>query len=380
MHIAVLGLGPAGAVLAHRAVARGWTVDGYDPACGTAADGSPTLPAWRSTYGIPVRALPDWAVDIVPFSGQAAELTAHTPGEHRLRYGPYGVVDEPELHRRLSPGIRMHRRRINHPTAAGLTVDAVVDCRGVIDRAGAIRQIAYGLFLPRDRAREAGFTGAEFMDWRPAPDTGSPVTEASFLYVQETGDAVLVEETVLASRTATRVMLPELRRRLRTRLGDLADAATGTETVHFPMDRRRRPWYLGPDADGVATFGAAGGLTHPATGYSVAAAIAAADSALDLIGGESPRSRFAHRCSAALAWRLRLLGAELIVRAQDPRILPRFFDAFFRLPVRLQRGYLEGQDAARVAAAMFSLVAFPGRALPFLRPLPKALYYTLKPR
>ena len=56
MHIAIIGLGPAGAVLAHRALSRGWTVDGYDPACvtGTAGpdeEGSDIqAPAWRSTY------------------------------------------------------------------------------------------------------------------------------------------------------------------------------------------------------------------------------------------------------------------------------------------------------------------------------------------
>lgn len=390
MHIAVLGLGPAGSVLAHRAVARGWTVDGYDPAC-RGTDGSPTLPEWRSTYGLSVAALPDWALTLIPFHSVSSALSAHTPDRRNLDYGGYGMVDRTLLRQRLSPGIRLHRRRVDAPTARMLGVDAVVDCRGVVDRPASVRQIAYGLFLPAGVAQAAGVTAAEFMDWRPSPraaesshaETSTDTTRAepSFLYIQDVGDRVLVEETVLATRTASREMLPELRLRLLSRLGEVADHATGTETVHFPMDRRRRPWYLGPDADSVATFGAAGGLTHPATGYSVAAAVAAADKALDQLvdhaaGRPHPRRQ---RLSAALAWRLRLLGGELIIRA-DASVLPGFFDAFFRLPAHLQRGYLEGQDALPVAAAMISLARFPRTVLPFLRPLPQALYYTLKPR
>lgn len=121
MHIAVLGLGPAGSVLAHRAVARGWTVDGYDPACRD-TDGSPTLPEWRSTYGLPVAALPDWANSLIPFSSVSPGLSAHTPGHRVLDYGGYGMVDRTALRERLAPGIRLHRRRVDAPTARTLGV------------------------------------------------------------------------------------------------------------------------------------------------------------------------------------------------------------------------------------------------------------------
>lgn len=385
MHIAVLGLGPAGALLAHRAVTRGWTVDGYDPACGE-VDGVPALPVWRSTYGVPLAGLPDWARDTLAVEGGSGQLTVHTPALRRLDHGAYGLLDRDRVRRQLADGIRLHRQRVSDADIPALRAatgaDAVVDCRGVVDRPGAVRQVAYGLFLPPEVAVAAGTTPGEFMDWRPSPavtagdGTRTDGAPPSFLYVQRTADAVLVEETVLATRDRTRDLLPELRRRLVARLGDAADRAVGYETVHFPMDRRRRPWYLGPDADGYATFGAAGGLTHPATGYSVGAAAAAADTVLDQLVDGVPHRR---RCSAALAWRLRLLGADLIVRA-DGDVLPRFFDAFFRLPVHLQRGYLEGQDALPVAAAMVSLARFPQDVLPFLRPLPRAVYYTLKPR
>ncbi|MCI1257395.1 MAG: lycopene cyclase family protein [Corynebacterium provencense] len=407
VHVAVVGLGPAGALVAHRAVARGWTVDGYDPAC-VIDDGTVALPGWRHTYGFPVRALPAALRESVPFSTVTEQVTAHTPHLHRLHHGPYGIVDVAAARDRLSPGVRLHRTRVTDMSAAALGVDAVIDCRGVVDRPGAVRQVAYGLFLPEDAAARAGLTVGEFMDWRPSPaacsgtsgtaasgpadQAGQPEmrpgrqgtgnssphtgTDPSFLYVQDTGTSVLAQETVLATRTPSRTLLPELRVRLLSRLGDAAAQATGTETVHFPTDRRRRPWYLGPDDRGTVTFGAAGGLTHPATGYSVAASAAAADLVLDSIVEGAPVGRM---LSASLAHRLRLLGAELIVRADGPT-LRRFFDAFFSLPPSLQRGYLTGQGAGAVAAAMVALGCRPRDCLPFLRPLPQALRYTLKPR
>lgn len=381
MHIAVVGLGPAGAFLALRASRRGWTVDAYDPACVAGGDHGEavSLPRWRNTYAITLDSLPLWAQDLIPLSASSDELRAHTPEPRSLGYGRYGVIDCPALQDRIAEsltGVTLHRRRVDRLTARDLGVDAVVDCRGIADRPGSIRQVAYGVFLPH---REIDVTGgsAEFMDWRPSPTASqSSCVDSSFLYVVDTGDSVLVEETVLATRTSTRVLLPELQARLRGRIGGAMDRAVGRETVHFVTDRRSRPWYRGPDADGVSTFGAAGGLIHPATGYSLAAAVAAVDDALDLLEG----ARVHGRIAAASAWRLRVLGAELIVAARDPGVLPRFFDAFFRLPVRLQRRYLEGQGAVGVAAAMLALAVFPGKVLPFLRPLPRCLVRAGDPR
>jgi lycopene beta-cyclase len=374
MHIAIVGLGPAGTVLAHRAAVRGWIVDAYDPAAVP-----PLPPRWPGTYGVPLDALPRWARTVIPFAGVSRVLRAHTPEARVLGYGPYAMIDRDRVRSRLAPGVRIHARRIGTPDAAALGMDAVVDCRGVVDRPGAIRQVAYGIIVPPDAAGTVGGSdGAEFMDWRPSPAT-PPGATPSFLYIQPVDGGTLIEETVLATRQRTRDLLPELRTRLLARPGVAAlDAVrTGEERVHFPMDQRRRPWYLGTDDRGVACFGAAGGLTHPATGYSVAAAVGGADRMLDLLEtGRLPRRV---RWSAALARWLRVFGAELIVRADGPT-LQRFFDAFFALPVPLQRGYLEGQYAGRVAAAMVALGRHPRRVLPFLRPLPEALRATLKVR
>ncbi|MGO1949729.1 MAG: lycopene cyclase family protein [Mycobacteriaceae bacterium] len=366
MHIAVVGLGPAGAVLAHRAVHRGWTVDGYDPAC---ADDGAELPHWRSTYGVRLADLPGWAREAMSFTEVSPDLSVHTPHHRTLDNWDYAMIDRDRTRHTLARGISLHRTRVDDLSPVPLGADVVVDCRGVVDRPGVIRQVAYGVVVPRDAAASAGVGGPEFMDWRPSPDAvpGPP----SFLYVQPVDGGLLLEETVLATREPTRGLLGVLEARLHARFPhtDLRSVATDTETVHFPVDRRRRGWYAGV-SDGVAVFGATGGLTHPATGYSVAAAAASADRMLDLLEhGPLPR---AERLSAAAAFHLRRFGAELIVQA-DQGVLVRFFDAFFSLPRGLQSGYLAGQGGGRVALTMVSLAVFPSRVLPFLRSIPAAL-------
>lgn len=366
MHIAVVGLGPAGALLAHRAACLGWTVDGYDPACGTGPDAGETLPRWRNTYGMFLEDLPSWAREALVFSAVVPEPQVHTAHSRRLHGRTYAIVDCDATTRRLHhPGIRLHRRKVDAPDPRELGVDVVVDCRGVVDRPGAIRQVAYGVVVP-----ELQDAPSVFMDWRPAAvpgpqDAGPP----SFLYVQPVAGGTLYEETVLVTRAATRETLEVLQRRLEQRLGGLPGGHTLTETVHFPTDRRVRGWYSGV-RDGVAVFGASGGLTHPATGYSVAASAATADRMLHLLShGALPRRE---RLSAAWAHRLRGFGAELLVLADAPT-LRSFFDAFFGLPTHRQASYLAGQDAGRVALAMLALARHPRRVLPFLRNTPAAL-------
>ncbi|MGP9723543.1 lycopene cyclase family protein [Corynebacterium sp. AOP40-9SA-29] len=371
MHIAVLGLGPAGALLAHRAASLGWTVDGYDPACGTGTDACATLPKWRNTYGLFLEDLPVWAREILAFSAVVPEPQVHTARERRLRGRTYAMVDCDATTQRLHhPNLRLHRRKVDAPDPRALGVDMVVDCRGVVDRPGAIRQVAYGVVVPG--MQDAQDAPSVFMDWRPASVTAVPGAQdagpPSFLYVQPVAGGTLYEETVLVTRAHTRETLEVLQRRLKERLGE-THTATATETVHFPTDRRVRGWYTGV-RDGVAVFGAAGGLTHPATGYSVAASAATVDRMLHLLShGALPRRE---RLTAACAYRLRAFGAELLVLADAPT-LRSFFDAFFELPTHRQTSYLAGQDAGRVALAMLALARHPRRVLPFLRNTPAAL-------
>ncbi|WP_260428847.1 lycopene cyclase family protein [Corynebacterium bovis] len=417
--VAVLGAGPAGAAVARRARERGWTVHLHDPRLPRQVDASPqspqppvsaespggTLPRWPATYGVLVDECPAWLDgDPVwpderptrlderptrlderparPGRGQeAAPPTATAPAHPRVRTPDgsirlphrYAMVDAASLRARLAPGpgAVLHRDAPTGTAAtpAALGVDAVIDCTGAPDVTGGVRQVAVGVHVSAAEARELGHDGPVFMDWTPAPGvTGGDVP--SFLYVQplDGGRTVLFEETVLATRASARELVPVLRRRLRARL-DLAStgpepAARRWEVVDIPMGTRRRPWYR--TRDGVWALGAAGGMVHPATGYSLAAGFAAADTVLDAV----PRGRLPRRLrlSAALAWWLRRLGGELLTRA-DGDVTADFFAAFFRLSARRQWAYLTGHDGVAVAGAMWALRRATGLGHPFLRPV-----------
>ncbi|MGJ0182538.1 lycopene cyclase family protein [Corynebacterium glyciniphilum] len=375
MHIAVIGLGPAGALLAHRAAAIGWTVDGYDPRCEVTPAGGLLLPQWTNTYGVFLDGLPPWTRSVLAFSAVSSSLDVNTPRRRALSGRPYGIIDRDATRGRLTAAgnrLRLHRRRITDLSPEALGVEVVVDCRGVVDRPGDIRQIAYGVVLESPAGLHSP---AVFMDWRPACPDEDSAEPPSFLYVQPVEAGTLYEETVLVTRQRTRPMIDLLKQRLAARVPGTVPVSgpshvITTETVHFPVARRARGWYTGL-RDGVAVFGAAGGMTHPATGYSVAESAATVDRMLHLLDrGSLP---WQERFSAALAYRLRLFGAELVTMS-DGSTLQQFFDAFFDLPPRRQTFYLAGQHGGRVAVTMLSLARFPRRVLPFLRPVPRVLW------
>ncbi len=184
---------------------------------------------------------------------------------------------------------------------------------------------------------------------------------------------VLLEETSLARRPG--LGLAVLRRRLRTRLAEhgieVGDRAE--ERVRFVVDtplppRRTRN---GP----VVPFGAAAPLIHPATGFSVSAALrlaprmaAAVRDGLNGSGAAGGRGVPSARAAAA-AWRtvwsrsalavhgLRRTGLEALL-SMPPEQVPEFFDVFFGLPERHRWTYLTGrEDLAGNAAAMRALFA-----------------------
>ena len=76
--INVIGLGPAGAILALRAAERGWQVHGYDPGSRPEAAGADAWPAWPATYGAFAPEIPDWAGSI--FSPAESIRVTPTPG------------------------------------------------------------------------------------------------------------------------------------------------------------------------------------------------------------------------------------------------------------------------------------------------------------
>ncbi|RDI55665.1 lycopene cyclase family protein [Nocardia mexicana] len=324
----VCGLGPAGRALAHRAPAHGLSVTAVDP--------NPAR-RWNATYGAWEDELPDW----VATATVAATIARPAVwGTRRFELDRrYVVFDVAALQISMDLGdarvvadrvaeIGRSRRGAKSPewvrlsSGAVLTAHRVIDARGLTRSPARAEQTAYGVVVSRDLWAEP-----LFMDWRP--DNGAAPDETpSFLYaIPLDADRYLLEETCLAGRPA--LSGAQLRQRLRARLrcrGIELGGDEAVEHVRFPVQGGR---------PGARRFGAAGGQLHPATGYSVAASLAAAD---PLASGSS-----IWPVSARAVHGLRSAGLRALL-ALPPADLPRFFDAFFDLPPNLQRAYLSGRD------------------------------------
>jgi lycopene beta-cyclase len=346
--VVVLGLGPAGRAIASACAAGGLAVTAVDP--------HPWAP-WRATYGA-------WSDELsagVPGAARISQPGAWTTHQHHLARS-YSVLDTLGLQRSLDlsavevlGGTATADGRCltdGTPLRARITIDA----RGA-SASGRTQQTAYGVLVDRSAALPV-LDGADalFMDWRT--DTGAGPDEApSFLYaVPLSADQVLLEETSLARRPG--FPLGELAQRLRIRLAARGLQLRGdepVERVRFALDTPLpgREW-MGRTPSGVR-FGAAAPLVHPASGYSVAAALRLAPLIAEIIaaGGTAAdvqRLIWSRRARAVHALRLRGLRS---ICALSPPEVPAFFAAFFALPVALQRSYLSGrEDLTGTATAM----------------------------
>ncbi|MFC8382828.1 lycopene cyclase family protein [Nocardia sp. NPDC057272] len=333
VEVIVCGIGPAGRAVAHRALAAGRNVTVIDP--------RPDR-VWTPTYAAWVDELPGW-LDSGVVAAAIDGPTAWAVREHRIDR-TYQVFDTAALQSSLTldgaaviadHAVEVNTRSVR--TAGGLTrTGQVVDARGLARSPRRAEQTAYGVVVDR-----TGLEPTLFMDWRP--DNGAdPDDPPSFLYaIPLSADTVLFEETCLAGRPA---LAPDvLRRRLEHRLRVRGIALTGAE----PVERVRFPVQGG--MPGRGRFGAAGGLTHPATGYSVAAALAAADT---VVAGGAVWTPSARAVAA-----LRRAGLRALL-ALPPREVPVFFETFFGLPAHLQLSYLSGlDDLGGTLAAMRALFA-----------------------
>ncbi|VFA97231.1 lycopene cyclase family protein [Nocardia cyriacigeorgica] len=338
--VVVCGLGPAGRALAHRCLARGLSVSVVDPA---------PQRTWTATYAAWADELPGW-LDPAAVAATIEQPVAWGGREHRIDRR-YAVLDTGRLQQSLDlTGARVHADRVTDLTrhtvtlASGpvLRAERVIDARGLARSPARAEQTAYGIVVEGERC--AGVQPL-FMDWRL--DNGAPAqAPRSFLYAVPLGaGAMLWEETCLAGRPALdqRTLAERLHQRLRVR-GIEVDGREPVERVRFPVTGAR---------PGRTRFGAAGGFIHPATGYSVAAALDAADT---VAAGGSPAPP-----SARVVHGLREAGLRALLRLPSEQ-LPEFFDAFFDLPVPVQRTYLSGRtDVAGTAAAMRTLfLRLPG--------------------
>lgn len=243
-------------------------------------------------------------------------------------------------------------------------------------------QVAYGVRAELDRLP---FDPGQvvLMDFRDDHlDAEARAGVPSFLYAMDLGDGTaFLEETVLVSRPALPVDVLEAR--LSARLahhGVRLGAVREVERCFIAMGAPRPG-----SAPSLAAFGSAGALIHPATGYMVALALRAAPQVAEALG---------RRRSGALepmvwptarrrAFALYRLGMEVLLTL-DGDATRAFFDAFFRAPEPLWRGYLGATLAPsgvlRSMAAVFAglpaglrLRVMRAALGPGLRPLVDAL-------
>ena len=315
--VAVVGDGPAGLAVAAachqlglRAVVHG--------------DGSP----WHATYAT-------WRDDVDPLPDSVfASLTDRVEVVGARRHSidrTYGVFDNAALRTHLATGLEIVGGRVEPDEVDGAVVIDATGASGV----PTSWQTAFGIVVAdMPGSLDLAPDTVTLMDWRPADDAieGPP----SFCYVVPVADGWLVEETVLAARSA--VSSDALRERLARRLGrdgpSLIAGARRTEEVRIPMGSppvRSR--------GRVVPFGAAAGFVHPATGYSVAASLRAAPrvaraiaAGADVGGAVWPSTHLRSRA-------LHDYGLDALLRL-DAGDVAAFFDAFFELPEERWAAYL----------------------------------------
>jgi lycopene beta-cyclase len=363
--VLVVGGGPAGRALAGACARHGLRT--------ALLDRAPDAP-WKQTYGAWSGELPAGLPDDVVAVRAGGRAIAQE--EHRLGW-EYAVLDVPALRAHLDgalDGVDVLRGRAIATDGAGAVTLAggeVVRARVVVDAGGdrqplaacvdrvAAEQTAYGVVVPEAVAAPLVAPGAAlFMDWRP--EHGEPGWP-TFLYgVPLGGGEVLLEETSLARRPG--LALPELRHRLGRRLaryGITAPEGGRVERVRFRVDAPRHR------APGVLGFGAAAPLIHPASGFSVATALALAPGVAAALAAHLPDARAALCAARAVLWpstaravhRFRRVGLEALLR-MPPAEVPAFFERFFALPDAHRWSYLTARDdLGATAATMAALFA-----------------------
>ena len=360
----VAGAGPAGLALAGAAAERGLRVVLVAP--------DPER-AWWQTYGVWLDELgghdrPAVAVAYAETVADGVERrvldrtyalldTAALQARLRARAGPADLVTGAVAGWEAAPdggvvAVLADGRRL--AAAVGVAATGGPSPGG---RAAETAQTAFGLVVDRGVVDHPAGT-AVFMDWRA--DHGESA-DPTFLYVLDLGDGrVLVEETALAARPP--LGLAVLERRLRARLAARGVTLTGdeeVERVHIALDPPR------PPPNPVVAYGAAAGFVHPATGYSIAASLAAAGPVADAVvagldaGGPvaaAARARAAARPrDVRIARALHRRGREALL-AMDPALVPSFFATFLALPTETWSGFLAARpDPARTLRAMAAM-------------------------
>ncbi|MGB0113216.1 MAG: lycopene cyclase family protein [Ilumatobacteraceae bacterium] len=358
--IAIVGDGPAGSVLAHACRERDVDVVlvGRDE-------------EWSATYGTWVDEVPD------RFRGALGtvipSIRVHAVVDQALDR-PYGVFDNVVLRSTL-------RNEVDHVIgsvgsisgASGrqlLTIDGdEIQARVVVDATGwppsfaststrrpMAWQTAFGIVL---REPPDGDTGQPtLMDFRPVGGGGT------FCYSIPVHDGWLVEETILASSVAANPadLVPRLAARLGMTADDVMASAIRTEQVAIPMGVPL------PDRnDQIVAFGAAGGMIHPATGFSVTASMRAASRVAEALDAGLEPAAIHEAVWPSSLRRSRILqdyGLRMLLDL-DATQVAEFFATFFRLDVDRWAPYMRidaaPSEVTRAMTAVFRTASWPTR-------------------
>ncbi|MFJ4658023.1 lycopene cyclase family protein [Nocardia sp. NPDC088792] len=356
--VCVVGLGPTGRALAHRAMVAGMRVIAVDP--------RPER-LWGPTYSCWIDELPEW----LPRTAIASRIEAPvvwTTSEHRIPR-PYCVLskqglfdsvplDDATVIARRARTVEAHRVEL----ADGTEVRAatVIDTRGQAGPGARRTASAHGIFVDEDIAAPMVSAGQGLLlDWRAENGAGAD-EPPSFLYSVPLGDGtVIFEETSLGLRGG--MPQHELRRRTLNRLAAHGITLRGdepTEAAHYPLDQ------LPPKAGRgqVIPFGSRGGMMHPITGYCVADSLSLVDTAVEAIRrGQDPIEAM-WPWEARLVYWMRMRGVYGLGRLTTAQSIA-MFEAFFTRPPRQQRALLSAHDDyTALGSALFMTVA---RTWPF---------------
>ncbi|WP_063820497.1 lycopene cyclase family protein [Nocardia aobensis] len=345
--LCVVGLGPAGRALAHRASQAGLTVAVVDP--------RPDR-LWPPTFGCWVDELPSW----LPATTIAVRIARPIVWTNRRRNidREYCVLSKPRLRAALSlddarvvaaraTRVEPHRVKLSNGTA--LTAATVFDTRGSTSGHRRRMASAHGIFVDADIAAPMiGDGEGLLMDWRRGNGASSQ-EPPSFLYAMPLGDGTVVfEETSLG--LCGGMPQHELRRRTVNRLAAHGIRLNGDErceAAHYPLVEPPPK----PGAGRVVGYGARGGMMNPATGYSVADSLALADTAVTALQqGEDPIAAL-WPWQARLVYWMRVRGLWGLGRLTTEQSIAAF-DSFFTATPRGQRAVLSTRDDYATLAAL----------------------------
>jgi len=359
--VAIVGDGPAGSALAQELTTRGVDV----VLVGADRPWVATYTTWCDDLD-GVALVNDGDIWMHRFETVGANF-----GQAQTIRRPYGVIDNARLRTVLRTGVQHRVESVSSPTQARgrIVIDATgwpsgldhEDRRALdADPDSIAWQTAFGVVLDEPPSGPLG--EPTVMDFSEPADAGD-VDLPTFAYAFPVADGWLIEETVLAGRSIDPDgLITRLASRLDQTSEQLLARATRTERVRIPMGV---PVPRHPERGGAVRFGAAAGMIHTASGYSVASSLRSAARVADAIVGclvdDGPVERDALAVVADAVWpaslrrtrRLHDYGLDVLLSMNLDEIRD-FFDTFFELPPDRWAAYLRIDTPPRELAGVMT--------------------------